>query len=53
MTYLVSDLNLFVLQTGFCGLFGETVDAMDYYTERIEALKEQVFSSALIMMVLT
>ncbi|CAM6120738.1 unnamed protein product [Calypogeia fissa] len=29
------------MKTGFWGLWGETVDAMDYYTEKITILKQQ------------
>lgn len=32
------------VQTGFCGIFGEQVDAIDYYTSRIEKLTEEVSS---------
>jgi hypothetical protein len=30
------------VQTGFCGLFGQQVDAIEYYTTQIEKLTEQV-----------
>ena len=30
------------VQTGFCGIFGEQVDAIDYYTSLIEKLTHQV-----------
>ncbi len=30
------------MQTGFCGLFGQQVDAIEYYTTQIEKLTEQV-----------
>lgn len=30
------------MQTGFLGIFGEQVDAIDYYTARIEKLNSEV-----------
>ncbi len=33
------------MQTGFCGLFGRQVDAIEYYTTQIEKLTEQVTGS--------
>ena len=32
-------------QTGFCGILGEQVDAINYYTSRIEKLTEEVSPS--------
>lgn len=30
------------VQTGFAGIFGQQVDAIDYYTARIEQLTQEV-----------
>ncbi|KAL9270448.1 CSC1-like protein [Drosera capensis] len=36
-----SRTSIFTIQTGFCGLWGARVDAIDYYTSEIQKLSEQ------------
>lgn len=39
---LVDINSMRFVQMGFCGIFGQQVDAIDYYTTRIEQLTQEV-----------